>query len=239
MKKKRKRWKWAIPLAATAVIVALGAAWMAFQHVPSWYRPVYVPADDYQRVRDSLQFACQEFSDGVINQESFRYTLTDRQINEWIYCRGEIWPDAEGVLPAFLAEPMIVFRPGEIILAGRYEGGEVQTVVNAGFTPTIEGDDLLIRLNSAGGGSLPVPRALISGPLAELLTSEQLWSRLQIEPGLDNDHLTQDRIAELIESTAKGWRVRNRFVWPNGKRPFRINGVSVEEHRLILDVVPL
>ena len=100
--KRRKPRRW-LRRAAAGVLVAgcvvAGGLWLGLRHVPAWYRPVRVPPEQLQRVRDDLADKFREVSDRIVGGEPFEVTLTDRMVSQWIAARGQIWPDSQGWIP--------------------------------------------------------------------------------------------------------------------------------------------
>ncbi len=230
--RKRRRWlRWTCVALAAAGLVALAGLWLALAHVPGWYQPMIVPPSEYQIVRDDLVMAAEEFSTALVAGEPFRFALTQQELNEWISARWQIWPAAEEWVPRWLAEPMVVFKPDRIIVAGTLERGWLRTVASLHLRVIAEADALRVRLEGLHGGSLPVPATMIEKQLAEFAgqTQERL-ARGQASP-----QAKAVNAAELEQSIA----LPNEFTWPNGRYDFRIEAIDVDDGRIIVTVRPL
>jgi len=123
---------------AAALVVALLAAWLALRHVPAWYRPVAVPPDQLQRVRDSVTEAFRDVSDRIVVGQSFDRTFTAEQLTEWLVARADIWPEAGGWLPPWLRDPVIAFEPGRIILAAHLDRDGWEAIVALHLSVQVE-----------------------------------------------------------------------------------------------------
>jgi hypothetical protein len=47
------------------------------------------------------------------------------------------------------------------------------------------------------------------------------------------------REVRSVEQLYRGIRIRNRFVWPNGKRLFRIDQITIDADELRLRIEPI
>lgn len=211
--------------------------WLLIAHVPSWYRPPYVPESRYAEVRNGMLDVVSDFGDRLVDGEPFEVVLTDRQLSEWIAVRGELWPESDEWIPPFIRGPMVAFRPGRIILAGRLEKDGWQVVVSGELRVVVGEKSVSVRLEQVAGGSCPVPVATVAGQLQPILAAE----------GQDIDAMP-DYVAEVVrrfrESDAAaylrdGLTTDNRFYWQVSKRWFRIASLHVEGGRLRIQIEPL
>ncbi len=78
---KRRRWVRRIVLGvvATGCIVLVGG-WLALRHIPDWYRPLTVPADQLQRVRNSVTNRFSDISDRMVGGTAFKVSKSGPMI---------------------------------------------------------------------------------------------------------------------------------------------------------------
>lgn len=235
---KRRRWLravlWGIALAGSVMLLG---GWLALRHVPSWYRPVPVPEQELQRVRDSLAEAFRDVSDLMVAAEPFEFTLQDATVSEWITARGQIWPDSEAWVPPWLRDPVVVFAPGTIILAAHLDRDGWESIVAVHLAVTVEQGEVVMRLERVTCGALTIPWSLLDEPLDRLIHSERL--DVQAMPDELASVMRKLRRAEAGGLFASGVRFRPPFIWKNGDRPYRIREVLIGDGWLMLRIDPL
>lgn len=217
---------------SVALLVVLASGWLAFQHIPSWYDPPRVTASDLPRVRSSLPRTYQAFTDAVVGGGRFEFELSSRTLNEWIAARGHLWPDSGEVVPQWFAEPVVAFEEDRIILAGRYERGELRTVVSVHLRLDVREDAIVVRVEKLASGSLKVPRDAVIDVLKERI--DALRSRRKSLP--DSWRIVTDSLdgVDPVRALEQGVRIENRFYWSNGERHFRLVDVRAGGGRLVL-----
>jgi len=208
---------------AVLLLAAVGV-WLTFQHIPAWYRPIQVPAVYHQRVRDDLTTTLNTLSSKMVAGEPFDHTFTQDQLNRWLGARMAIWPGVSRWVPQWLDEPMIGFRDDRIVIAGLVERATVRTIASLHLTLTADDDGLRVTVHRAQAGSLPMPLEPWREDIATALDHAQTGR----EP---TRRITADHLFGLAE-------LPNRFVWFNGKVPFRITEITTETDRIRMHFVP-
>lgn len=238
-RRRRRRWIGALLIGGPVVVLAVAAAlWLIVHHVPGWYEPVYVPHARLDEVRAEAVRSYGAFGDSVARRRTFTFTLDERRVNEWIAARERIWPESGTWLPAWVADPMIAFRDGRLIVAARLDRGGHQLIASAGLTVDVGQDDILVvRLERLAAGSMPVPIGVLARPLARLLQLE--GQDLDLVPAPVADAARYFRDSEPLAALSKGVRRANRFIWANGRRPYRIQTIEFTDGKLTLTVEPL
>ncbi len=238
--KRRKRKRWLRRIAAgtlVAACLAAGGLWLGLRHVPGWYRPVDVPDEQLQRVRNDLADKFREVSDRMVAGRSFEVTFTDRVVSEWIAARGQIWPDSQEWIPPWLTGPVVAFVPGEIVLAAHLNRDGWEGIVGLHFRIELDGQVVVLRLAGVTWGAVPVPLRVLAGSVSGLIRSERL------DPEAMPDELARLvrklRRVEVTEFLDEGVRMDGPLVWKNGDRPYRILDVRVEPGRATLRIQPL
>ncbi len=235
---------------ASAILapVALVGLWLAFQHKPAWYQPVRLDDEEYQLARREAVATADSISDQIVQGRAFDLVLRDRSVNEWLAAWPRVSPEARRALPPELHDPAVRFTDERIRVGAHYEKSGWQAIVSVDLALRVspDGINLTIALAAVRGGSLPVPRAIVErllGPLLErarrrhnhndAADTGSPWGTTLVlsREGLDNLYST----AQLFE----GVTIRNRFVWPNGRRPFRIESIRITDGELRLRIQPL
>ena len=206
-------------------------------------------------------------SDRMVEGEPFDVVLVDRSVNEWLAALPHAWPDALDALPPELSRPVVRFigkplwdrlssrsndrleslshterqsrfAPGEIIVGAHFAHGGWSAIasVRASLCVSEDGTRIEIRWNGAYGGSLALPEWLVENLLTEQPVDRWIAgvSRKAGSSGGPKDRSGTDGAAKLLQ----GFEIDNRFVWFNGKRPFRIDSIEIDEGELHLRIEP-
>jgi len=226
-----------VAILAAAAFVGL---WLAFQHKPAWYRPIRLDELVYQRARGETVATADSISDQLVLGKEFEFVLSDRSVNGWLAALPRIWPEAGQTLPDELRDPAVQFAEDRIRFAAHFQENGWQAIVSVDLFARVtdDGTSVTIALAGARGGSLPVPRAVIErllGPLIEHARSS--------ETNHDADATSPwDAAVKGVRSADQlftGVTNRNDFVWPNGKRPFRIASIRATNGELRIRLQPL
>jgi len=234
-----------IAAAFVAVPCLLVVLWLMFQHKPSWYRPVTLDEAGLERARGEATGMVDGVSDRIVQGEPFDLILRDRVVNEWLAGLEGIWPDAQRVIPPELSNLATRFDGDRVRLGALCAGRRVGVILNAAFSVRVsdDGRNVVIALTGARGGSLPITRAVLDRMLNPLLSrqnSRDVRSRTaasgkarptRLESSLDD--------VRSVDDLFEGVKVRNRFIWPNGDRPFRIDSIKIDDGELHLRIKPL
>lgn len=219
--------------------IALIALWLALHYIPDWYQPVDPTSVEARNARNELINVTDDISRQIVRAEPFELVLTDRTVNQWLTVIPQPAPaDGRDGLASIRA-PAVRFEPGRIRIGGEYSSAHWTTIVNVcvAIGVTKDGSQIVLRLKEVRGGLLPVPRSLIR----EMLLS--LVQRARPTNGAAPD-LPEDvaRVLETINSAdalSDGVAVANRFIWPNGKRPYRIESIRFEDGVVRISIEPL
>jgi hypothetical protein len=209
------------------LVAALAAAWAAFRHIPSWYRPVYVPLEAEQDARDELGAAFTELSRGMGQGRPFDFIVRQDELNRWLVARDRIWPASKRWIPEQIADPMIVFDRDEVRLAGTWRGPGPRTVLSVRFRVEMKDGRLRATVQSVRGGSLPVPLAVIKREIDRL---ERNWADR-------NEPLMPE--GGSIVGAMEGAPLPNEIPWSQPKGKFRIESLSVAPGELRARLVPM
>ena len=219
--------------------LTLGAVfWLIVHHIPRWYQPVYVAEAELDQVRADAVRSYNQFGDGVAHRKTFDLTLDEREVSQWIAARERIWPEAGAWLPPWVQEPVVCFREGHMIVAARVTLGGSELIAAAHLSLAVGTDEMIIvRLERMTAGSLPIPVGALAQPLARLLRLE--GRDLDLLPSPVADTVQTFRESEPVAVLSTGLRRANRFIWENGRRPYRLAGVKIDQGKLTLSIEPL
>lgn len=223
---RRRLTAWGLGGAAVVAVGLVASAWVLFQRVPPWYQPAPVPAADLQAVKDDLARFEIGLSERMNGDRPFSFAIAQEQLNRWLAARERMWPPARAWIPPMMDDPFVVFEPGRVLLAGTVTVGGVRTVLNARAEIRIDNAQLFLRVFGVKGGSLPVPDALVREHLREL---DARHRRTTAGPAM----------LPSAEDVIVGWRIPAEFVWPNGKRRFRVRDVRIERGTMTFELQPL
>ncbi len=237
--RKLKRWLgWASASSLVVLGVTLLVLWMMFQHIPEWYVPVEVSSEDLPRVRRESSRWIDGVSDKIVRRRTFEIELQEFEVNQLLTALPDVMPDADRYRPQEVVAPVVSFHDGYIRVAVRLVQDLWQCIVTIDLSieVTEDGRYLILALREVHGGSLSIPRNALQrafGPELEEARksapggrSSSPWS----EAFRDVDH-----VSKLYD----GLRVRNSFTWPNGKRRFRIESITVVDGVLKVVIDPL
>jgi len=243
-RRRRFRWKsWrrrlgtVVRIGVPLLLLACVVLWLCFQHRPAWYRPALLDDGGVERAsRRAIRWAA-EISDRMVRAGPFDVFVTETELNEFAVVLPALFPDAFQDWPEEISGPAVAFRDGLIHVGLLCEYGGWRAVVVLRLTVTLSGDGRSLRIALSGirGGALPIPRGWISaslrGPLGRLKAS--------IRPRVHARYQSLLNRIDSLDDLVSGVRIPNRFVWPNGKRPFRLTVVEVGDRRLRIRVQPM
>jgi len=196
-----------------------------FQHIPVWYQPARVGAADLQRTRDDLVAAVDALSRQFNGDRPFEVRFTQRQVNEWLSARAQVWPAAQRWIPPEIEDPFVAFEPGRIRLAATVCVRGLRTIASATTQIRVEAPGVFLRLLNVQCGSLPLPAAWVPGGLSQFG---------------DSDAPRPDRPdSPTARDLLRGVYLRNEFTWPNGNRRFRLRAIHVEVGAVTVVAEPL
>ncbi len=226
--------------AATLALIVLVGLWLTFQHKPAWYQPVRLNEQNYQNARRSSLMTADSISDQLVQGRESELVLSDRMVNEWLAALPLLWPEAKRKMPDEIRDPAVRFMRDRIRLAAHINKDGWQAIISVDLFVRVSGDgkSVTIALAGARGGSLPIPRTIIAKLLRPLIEQTRRGSNYQ-----ENDNASPWDAAlkgvQSVNDLYAGVTTRNRFVWPNGKRPFRIASIRTGNGELRIQLQPL
>ena len=221
------------------IVIGLVALWLAFQRIPDWYRPVALTEAVAQEAQRSFTNFTDTVSDRIVEGEPFDVTIEQEAVNTWLAAAPELWPERRRVSPERLRDPAVAFEPGRIRIGAHINHNGWETIAGAVLDIEVCDDDrsIRIRLRSVHGGAIEVPHSVLEDVIDPLLRK----SKQRATRSADNLEMLENMLRQ-VESTSDlfaGVRVPSRGVWPNGKRPYRIEAITVTRGLLTISVVPL
>jgi len=219
------------------------ALWLTFQHKPGWYRPISADDAITQRARLEVANLADSISDALVHRRPFELVLSDHSLNEWLAALPQVWPDVAEQWPRELTQPAVSFQRDRIRLGVHGETRGWRVILGFAFLLSADDGDDAMRLTLSGmqGGSLPIPRFLIRRSLQSAAENHADTAALTAQPDptrpLELENLLDS--PRSVDEWFAGVRVRNRFIWPNGRRPFRIGALSITDGELRARLDPL
>lgn len=221
MKLRRLLLRGVLVVGGTTVVCVVGG-WLLLHHVPGWYTPGRIPPQHRQRVKDDVLNAFNVFSERVNREPPFEFRMTQDQVNRWLAVREDFGSEVKKVIPPWMTEPAVIFRPDQIGFAAIVDWDGWKSVVSFWFKIDVAGDDVKVRLLNVQAGSLPIPESFV-------LDQVETWIGQAGAPDKD----VAERVAVIRELLA-GRSSENRFFWRNGKREFKLVGVTLGDGELTL-----
>ncbi len=210
-------------LLATGVTAVAG--WLLFQYIPQWYQPLELSYDQTRTVQRQLEQTFENVTQQMAEGASFSITCTRRQLNEMLAAQLDLWPGMSSGFASNGNTPVILIDPPGILIGIRCRNHGIATILNARLTPRIQSDAVEVNVDHARAGSLPIPRSLLIQRFDWLLRGEDLSEPTE---NLQND----------VNCTEDGFRIHNRFVWPNGKIVFHLTAIHLNAEELTLEIQP-
>lgn len=161
---------------------------------------------DYERLpADKRAFTDMVESVNVALNEQRTRTITveDEQVNRWLTARSELPGPVSLDLRGVDAPQVDFLGDNRLRVAALLEQGGGQFVISAEVTLRVTPESLVIHLDRTQLGRLPVPRDWIEQQLARVAGPRA--------------RLVGDEI-----------HVDNDFVWPSGRRRFRVQGLDIQ-----------
>lgn len=209
---------------ALVVIAPLMALFVAFHLKPGWYRPVATDERGLAEAEASVARVFDDFGDHVVRRRPFEIVLHDHELNGWLAALPRLWPDASEHWPKDVVLPALAFRGGRWLI-----GAEVRrhwrTIVNAQLRSKLvdNGRQILIEVESVSAGSIPLPRRYWSPPVQRAI--DELVSENNSR-GPSDSGISISKPGSSGESNQPALLIINRFIWANGRRPFRIGSME-------------
>lgn len=236
MRRIGKHWKRLVAAALILLLVLLAATGVAMQHKPAWFRPAILTEDDLQRLRREAISFVDDIGDQLVRGRPFVLEIRERRINEWlgaIVAASADDPD----WPIRITSPVTHVGDQRIQLGAIFERNGWRSVLHLGCTVRLvdAGRSLHVALEGVYCGAVPLPRRIIRDVLTPHLI--HLWR--------DGDATDANCIRILdrevcgVDELFAGISFPNRFVWPNGKRAFRIDGIEFEAGGVRVKIQPL
>lgn len=245
----RRRWVRWLGMTVAGLLGLAGVVLVGATYTPGWYLPATVAPQEVRTLRNEIPSFGSAIGGHLKRGQPFRIELTDQQINRWITARSQIWPSLKYPLPPEIQDPVIAFQSGQVIVGARYEKNGVSSVLSLGMTLDVEnsGSAILIRLAGIHAGLVPVPQMFIE-PAARTALARAVrsnWRRLAKFTQLGDLNLADelrigpDQLAGYIKGRdLTQTRLPTHWVWPNGRFPFYVSAVDVQQGKLLIDIVP-
>lgn len=213
----RFRWSTVTIGAAGALILALISAIFASILRPSWYLPIAIDYSQLEADKRDLVSWYDRISGALNAGRSIEVQIDQDQLNRWVASREEMWPDLALRIKG-AEDPLLRLRTGNRIEFGAtVEHNGWKSVVSVRIGVAVEGR-ILARVEQVRVGRLLFPLAVV-WPL--------VVSRLNEHP------------LAAVELDGRTLRVFNEWVWENGRVPFRIGDLRVDDRRLQMRFDPI
>ncbi|HOF17363.1 MAG TPA: hypothetical protein PK082_00505 [Phycisphaerae bacterium] len=245
--------KWTLLSLAAAIVVAAGWLYVQAGRVPENYRPAQLSLPQRRQAAGEFANRLLEFSNLAQLPQAFTWTVTERQINEYLASLDEISDVRHGpnsgearrlLARAALADPAVALGDGVICLLARQT--EYNKVLSADLAIRQDADGALrVRLAAVRVGRLEVPRELVNTQieaLREKLTAAAAHAAGQEQGASGLGGLRPEDVGRLVSTVLAGidsGPIPNELKLPIGRKKVRIACVEVRPEGLTLHVEPV
>jgi len=224
-------------VAAGGLLIAAAGAWLSFQHIPPWYRPLWLTRAQAEIVREEAEQTFEMASGKMVAGVPFSVSFSEQQINDMLSAQQVIWPAALSSLGPGLTDPCVDIEPGHIKVGLRWRSGEIQTVLNNRLVLRKENGELILKSAGARAGSLPIPASTIWERLADRPATGHT-THVAAQPAPRQPDTLTGALHRLLVA-GEPLSLAGVFYWPNGDIPFTISDLEVQQDRITLSVLPL
>ncbi len=197
---------------------------LALECKPSWYRPAVMDDTVLRRAKVESAELVEFIGTHLVVGDPFDAVLTQASINDMAAALSVLSPEAAERIPREIVQFAAAFEAGSLRFGFLAERGGWRAIVNVevGLEVAESSDDIIVTLRDVRIGAVSVPRWALRRVLDERLRTEAARSTRGEEGSIFRGRV------EPVEAWTDGVRVPNRFTWPNGRRPFRIERVTME-----------
>lgn len=206
-----------LALGAFALGGVAGVAALLYR--PGWYVPPALDRARFEQDSRALVNLVDRIGVALHSNRPADVRLDQQQVNRWVVARDE-WPAGVGQLELeTVAEPLVLFLGGgRLRLAASARSADLSVVVSCDLRIMLDRDRVICGLDAARVGALPLPRSLVADFVGRAFSGHP-------------------ELQELLRRGFTSWP--NEWVWPNGKRRFRIGACQFEQGAARLRLEPL
>lgn len=211
-------WLRSLGLFAVLLVFGLVGLGCAAACRPRWYTPAAVDYTHLPADKQALVALVDGIGDALNAGQPIEVQLEQAQVNRWIAARREIEMDLSGLPLDLLERPCVNFlSDGRLRVAWLAERRGWRAVVTIELRLTLKDDEVLVECTELRLGALPLPRDWAGKAVAAALEGAGYPVRFE-----------RNRVA----------CIPGQGVWQNGRRPFRIERLTIEAGRMVLALSP-
>ncbi len=225
----RRRWFRLIGLTISVTsLITLGVAWMIFQHIPTWYHPATLNNLDLEQAQHSFTTFVDDTSHKMVKGKPFDITLDQQQLNDWLAAMPVLFPQARKEIPDWLRESAVSLSSDMLRIGVRYDKNGWRAIINVGLqiSVSLDGKSIELTLSEAHGGSIPIPQS----------TLKKILSGMIDQPSDESSALLGQN--QSVDDLFTGFNIENNFLWPNGRRAYRIESITFHTDKIKLRIAP-
>lgn len=215
--RRARRWVAVLLLVGAVLLVGFAGLFCAATYRPGWYQPAAVDFDRLPEDKQSFVTLLDSISAALNRGESIEIVVDQAQLNRWLAGRHEVFPpEWQRFEP--LRDPFVEILPEQRLrLACRIGRGGLAVVGSVQVRLVVEPEAIELSGPTLRAGLLPVSAGWLL---------ERLSDRL---PG---------GLRSYVDDRGGPLRIRNRWIWPNGRRRFRVASLHSEPGRLRIRLEP-
>lgn len=222
----------------TLLSMALAVGWMYFQHIPAWYRPLWLTRAQAEAACDEAEQTFEIVSRKMVAGQPFSITLTTRQINEMLSAQQILWPAATAWLDPRFGAPCVDIEADRIKVGLRCRWGRIQSVLSVQLAAQVQDNQLVINVLSTHAGSLPVPASAVS---RQYFRSQNAAGDA-VPAATPSAAQAVDPLVAVIRQLlleSESITLADTLWWPNGDIPFQVSDISLKPDSVTIRLVPL
>ncbi|MFN0137173.1 MAG: hypothetical protein ACKVS9_13775 [Phycisphaerae bacterium] len=219
-------------LSACTTTVTLIAFGCMLTHKPKWYRPAAIDYSKLEADKRTVVTLGDRIGDALNARKPIEFEITDEQLNRWIAAKDE-WPTGRDLDFAPFQQPYVEFLDdNRVRIAATVTQRGISLVASFVGQVAIEAEHVVVTVDSLHAGAAPLPWSRIEAALQQALGEH--------DEGHADGHTDAHAGGHDGASRASNGKLRfdNHFVWPNGRRNYRISEISTTAGRAKLTLQP-
>jgi len=164
----------------------------------------------------------------MVKGKPFDIVLDQQQLNEWLAAMPVLFPQARNEIPDWLRESAVSISSDMLRVGVRYDKNGWRAIINVGLQLSVSpnGESIVLTLSEAHGGSIPILQSTLKNILSGMIDQSSDESSALLGQN------------QSIDDLFTGLNIENNFLWPNGRRAYRIESITFHNDKIKLRIDP-